>query len=156
MIDPPIAVLVVEDGHEYTSNFTRFLGSSYRFERAGTGAEALALLPGDFRLAFLDMRFDRVPPQALLGDLAETANRFNGDVDKARAHLESNQGTYILAAIRAAGFGLPVVLSYDFGDEPRRWANLARLYGPLSWLPDNLGPDGVRRILEAAVSQGGP
>lgn len=142
-----VHVLVVEDGQEYTTNLARFLPTGFRFTRAGSGPEALGLLPGDFHVAFLDMKFDRTPGELLLGDLQEVSNRFNGDVQKARAFLETNQGTFVLAAVRQAGFLLPVLVSYDFANEPRRWANLVRMYGPLAWLPDNCGPEQVSAIL---------
>jgi CheY-like chemotaxis protein len=147
-------VLVVEDGQEYSDAFTRFLSSAFYFERAGSGAEALSRLSEGFDAIFLDMRFDRVPAAALLGDLNSLLDRFNGDANRARRFLEDNQGTYILAAIRAAGFRQPAVISHDFGGEPRRWANLLRLHAPLGWLPDNAGPEVVKRRLRELVAAG--
>lgn len=144
---PVIHVLIVEDGEEYSQAFRRFLPSGFLFERAGSGGQALELLPGPFDLVFLDMRFDRVPPESLLGDLGALLNRFNGESARATRFLEDNQGTYILAAMRSAGIRLPAVISHDFTDEPRRWANLQRLHGPLAWLPDNAGPEQVRQTL---------
>jgi CheY-like chemotaxis protein len=116
--------------------------------RAGDGAAALAALAeGRFDLLFLDMRFDRVQPAQLLGDLAATADRFNGDPLRARQFLEEHQGTYILAAIRAAGHTLPAVFSHDFDGEPRRWANLVKLYAPVSYLPDNASAAEILGVL---------
>ncbi len=139
----PVQVLVVEDGHEYTRNLERFLPEGFVFQRAGSGAEALAALPGPFEVVFMDMRFDRVASTALLGDLEATTERFNGDGQRARSFLEDNQGAYVVAALRAAGCTLPVIFSYDFGGEPRRWANLERMHGPLDYLADNAGPEEV-------------
>ncbi|MDP2311464.1 MAG: response regulator [Pseudomonadota bacterium] len=140
-----VNVLVVEDGEEYTENLSRFCTDGFAFTRAGDGGAALGLLAeGTYDLAFLDMRFDRVQPGVLLGDLAETAERFNGDPVRARQFLEEHQGAYILAAIRAAGHTLPAVFSHDFDGEPRRWANLVRLYAPVSYLPDNAAPSDIR------------
>lgn len=140
----PLNVLVVEDGEEYIRTFSRFGSDELHFSRAGDGREALARLvegPEDGRgawdVVFLDMRFDRVPPGALLGDLSSTAERFNGDPNRARQFLEEHQGTYILAAIRAAGHTLPAIFSHDFDPEPRRWANLVKQYAPVHYLPDN-------------------
>jgi CheY-like chemotaxis protein len=147
---PPI--LVIEDGEEYTHNLTRYLGQDFDFVRAGDGAAALAALAGGpgFRAVFLDMRFDRVSPGQLLGDLAAVADRFNGDADRATRFLEDNQGTYVLAALRDAGCALPVIFSYDFDGEPRRWQNLRRRFGPVGYLTDTASPDQIRaRLLEA-------
>jgi len=145
-------VLVIEDGEEYTHNLTRYLGDDFSFVRAGDGHAALALAgEGGFHAVFLDMRFDRVPADRLLGDLAATADRFNGDAERATRFLEDNQGTYVLAALRDAGHTLPVVFSYDFDSEPRRWQNLSRRFGPVGYLTDTASPDQIRdRLLEAA------
>ncbi len=144
----PVRVLVIEDGEEYIRNFGRFLPSRFELQRAGSGAEALDLLDRlAFDVVFLDMRFDRVAPEALLGDLDQVADRFNGDRERALRFLEDNQGAYVLAALRDHGCGLPVVFSHDFTDEPRRWTNLARRYAPLDYLADNAGPHEVSERL---------
>ena len=145
-------LLVVEDGEEYTAMLTRFLTDAFAITRAGDGADALrALAVAPFDVVFLDMRFDRVPPDALLGDLAQVAERFNGDPVRARHHLETNQGTYVLDAIRAAGHRLPAVYSYDFDAEPRRWQVLQRRGAPVDYLPDNASAAVVReRLLRVA------
>ena len=151
-----VNVLVVEDGDEYTTTLGRFEAEEFAFTRAGDGAEALRRLgEGGYDLVFLDMRFDRVEASRLLGDLAETAERFNGDPVRARQFLEDNQGAYILAAVRAAGFGLPAVFSHDFDAEPRRWATLTKLYGPVAYLPDNASAARIREVLRRAAGRGG-
>lgn len=143
-------VLVVEDGHEYSEMLGRFLAQDFDFVRAGTGAQALECLRSSrFQVVFLDMRFDRAP--ALLGDLEELAGRFNGDRDRAKRFLEDNQGTYVLAALRAAGHTLPVVFSYDFDGEPRRWGHVERHHGPVSYLNSNAGPEQIRAALSGAA-----
>lgn len=152
---PPVRVLVVEDGEEYTANLARFLPEGFALRRAGSGAAALAALaewPCD--VVFLDLRFDRTPVDQLLGDLAATADRFNGDLDRAVRFLADNQGSYILAALREAGWGVPVVFSHDFSGEPRRWANLEQRYMPLFYLSDNAGLDEVCRCLRACAATG--
>ncbi|HND30708.1 MAG TPA: response regulator [Myxococcota bacterium] len=148
----PIHVLVVEDGEEYSRNLERFATEGYRFQRAGDGPAALAALASEpFDLIFLDMRFDRVQPGVLLGDLAETAERFNGDPVRARRFLEEHQGTYILAAVRAAGHTQPAIFSHDFDGEPRRWANLQRSYAPVQYLPDNAPAHAILQILRSSL-----
>jgi len=145
-------VLLVEDGFEYFETFTRFVTDEFELARAGDGAEALARVAADrFDCLFLDMRFDRVEPGRLLGDLADTAERFNGDPVRATHFLEENQGVYVLAALRGAGCALPAVFSHDFSGEPRRWAALERKYGPVAWLPDNSSPAQVRALLAQAA-----
>ena len=118
--------------------------------RAGDGEDALSLLAQETEIAaiVLDMRFDRAA--RLLGDATALVARL-GDGARARRFLEDNQGTYILAALREAGCALPVLISYYFGSEPRRFANLVRRYGPLSWLDDSAGPARIREMLEAAL-----
>ncbi len=142
-------VLVIEDGHEYSATLSRFL-PDFTFVRAGSGQEALDLLAQGFDVVFLDMRFDRVPREDLLGDHREVVERVDGDSDRAWRFLEDNQGAYILAALRAGGHAVPVVFSYDFDGEPRRWKHLCRSYAPLSYLTDAAGPELIRRTLEQA------
>jgi hypothetical protein len=144
------SILIVEDGHEYINAYTRFLAQQAAFVRAGDGPEALALLAEtSFGCVVLDMRFDRA--ERLLGDQAALEARL-GDAARARKFLEDNQGTYILAGMRDAGHRLPVVLSYDFGAEPRRFANLHKRYAPLRWLDDAAGPAEIRAALSAALA----
>lgn len=149
-VERSVRVLVIEDGEEYIRNLRRFLPARFELVRAGSGGEALALLEDQlFDVVFLDMRFDRVPPEALLGGLEQVANRFNGDLDRAQRFLEDNQGAYVLAALRDGACSLPVVFSHDFTDEPRRWANLEARYAPLDYLADNAGPEEVSERLGA-------
>ncbi|MBM4368755.1 MAG: hypothetical protein FJ102_21255 [Deltaproteobacteria bacterium] len=146
-----IRVLVVEDGFEYRDTLVRFLGEGFAVTRAGDGAEALGAVAAH-DVVLLDMRFDRVSPGQLLGDLADTAERFNGDPVRARQFLEDNQGAYILAALRAAGHATPALFCHDFSGEPRRWAVLERKYAPVSWLPDNASPSLLRETIRAAAT----
>lgn len=145
-------VLVVEDGHEYINNLTRFLGEDFDFTRAGDGPAALALLSGErFDAIFLDMKFDRA--DVLLGDLGATQRRFAGDAARAKRFLENNQGAYVLAALREAGHAQPVIFSYDFDSEPRRLRNLQRRYGPLDYLNDTATPADIRDKLRRAAGR---
>lgn len=145
-------VLVIEDGEEYSRLLRRYLAERFDFVRAGDGPSALALLADQaFAVVFLDMRFDRADPQRLLGDKAEVSDRFGGDATQAQRFLEDNQGTYILAALRESGCALPVLFSYDFDGEPRRFRHLAQSWGPLAYLSDNAGPERIREALERAA-----
>ncbi len=147
-------VLIVEDGTEYSTTLGRFLSESFEFVRAGDAAEALAALGrGGFDVVFLDMRFDRVPVESLLGDLQAHTARLGGDRQRARRFLEDNQGTFVLAALREAGHQLPVVFSYDFGEEPRRFRNLSQRFGPLQFLDSNAGPVEIREALAGAAEE---
>ena len=149
---PMIRVLVVEDGTEYIDTFGRFV-PGFDWHRAGSGPEALARLAAEpFDALFCDMRFDRVPIDRLLGDIGEAADRFNGDPEQARHFLENYQGNYILAALRDAGWGLPVLMSHDFEAEPRRWQRIVERYGPVEYLPDNAGPGEVGERLRRLLS----
>lgn len=154
MSDPTVRVLVVEDGTEYTDTMDRFLASrGFAFARAGSGPEALRAVANDhYDVVFLDMRFDRVADTELLGDLAQAIERCNGDPVAGRDFLQEHQGTYVLAALRDAGCELPVLLSYDFSNEARRFAHLAERHGPLDHCRDVASPDEVagrlRRLVE--------
>ena len=147
-------VLVIEDGYEYSETLARFLTEGFIWERAGSGPEALELLKTErFDAIFLDMRFDRVPLDRLLGDLETTADRFNGDPIQAQQFLEDHQGNYVLKALRDAGHVVPVLMSYDFESEPRRWERIAARYGPVDFLPDNAGPADISARLEALAKR---
>ncbi len=153
MSDRPV-VLVIEDGHEYSETLGRFLADRLALERAGSGPEALERLGrGPVDVVFLDMRFDRTPEEQLLGDLDELVDRFNGDRTQARRFRQDHQGTYVLAALREAGHGVPVVMSYDFDGEPRRFAKLAKRFAPVRYLTDDAGPESVWKALSGAASR---
>jgi len=57
-------------------------------------------------------------------------------------------------SLLAAGRRLPAVFSHDFDGEPRRWANLVRLYAPVHYLPDNAAPSDIRATLLRAAGRG--
>lgn len=150
-----MSILIIEDGFEYQQTLERFLGSEFVFERAGSGPAGIERLQqGGVDAVFLDMRFDRVPDDELLGDVAAVADQFNGDPVQARLHLQDHQGTFVLAALRAAGLKVPVLLSYDFSAEPRRWSRMQAAHKPVEFLPDSAGPveiaTALRRLSSAA------
>lgn len=138
-------VLIVEDGDEYLDSLSRYVpGPTY--VQAKHGAQALQRLSrGDVALVYLDMRFDRIDPAQLLGDLEETLRSVAGNLRRAYERLARDQGLYILAELRARGHGeVPVILAHDFGREPRRFEHLARQHPRLSWVPDEVTPDEIR------------
>lgn len=138
-------VLVVEDGHEYYQNLTRFVdGPCYL--QVHTGAAALsALAEHQVDVVYLDMRFDRIERSQLLGDMGDLARRLGGSQERALRHLQNHQGLYILEAMRGAGYGhLPVILAYDFSHERERFAHLSRQHPNLTWVPDAITPEEIR------------
>jgi CheY-like chemotaxis protein len=121
-------LLVIEDGDEY-AEFARVFLADLDIAAAHSAKDALAILRTRGADALLiDLRFDRAPAGALVGDVAATAQRlFGGDSERALRYLQDEQGTLILADLRAAGFAQRALFVHDF--PPRRLANLRRLYG---------------------------
>jgi hypothetical protein len=67
----------------------------------------------------------------------------------------NHQGLYILAALKKEGFSnLPVILAYDFSEEPRRFENLKRQYPNLVWVSDAVSSCEIQDLFESLV-QGG-
>lgn len=149
-----IKVLVVEDGDEYLTNLSTFVARGIRYTQAKSGEQACALLSSQQPdLVYLDMRFDRTPNEALLGDLVALTARFNGDVARARAFQQDNQGLFVLRALRDAGFRGPVILSYDFGAEERRFRALSERDPALSYCPDYADADTIHTAIQRAVGR---
>ena len=138
-------LLVIEDGDEY-AEFARVFLADLEVTAAHSAADALASLRAHGADALLiDLRFDRAPTSALVGDLDATAARlFAGDRERALRYLQDEQGTLILADLRAAGFALPALFVHDF--PPRRLANLRRLYGDVNAV-SSLDAATIRRAL---------
>lgn len=129
-------LLVVEDGNEYSEAFAR-LDPGLEVLRATSLAEARAGLARGADALFVDVVFDRVPEDALAGDLAALVTRFGGDRERAVRHLQENQGFYLLDALAAElPPGTPVLLSWDFSAEPKRLAALSARVPGLRGLPD--------------------
>lgn len=132
-------VLVVEDGTEYVDAM-RSLASRDPVElvRAADVHEARRTI-ADRRVdaVFLDVVFDRTPPEKLAGDLEAQIRRFGGDRSRAERHLAENQGFYVLNELAGVlPATTPVVIAYDFSVEPDRLAALRRAHPNLSGLPD--------------------
>lgn len=128
-------ILLIEDGHEYEEFARLFLADRCEIVAAHSAAEALERATASHFDAFLvDLRFERAPEDALIGDVDDTAKRlFAGDRARALRWLKDQQGTLVLAALRRAGHAQPAVFVHDF---PRqRLENLRRLYGDVRAVP---------------------
>ncbi len=148
----PIDVLVVEDGNEYLTNLTTFVAQGMVYRQAQSGDAACQLIAQRRPdLVYLDMRFDRTPEEVLLGNLVELSARFNGDVARARRFQQDNQGLFVLRALREYGYTGPVILSYDFGPEERRFAALCARDPALRYCPDYADAGTIRASIVAAV-----
>ena len=148
-----MTVLVIEDGDEYLENLSRFvLGPRYLQAHCGTDAVEI-LMKDQVDLIYLDMRFDRILHAQLLGDHDAVTREHNGDPVRAWKFLADNQGLYILAALKKAGFAhFPVVVAYDFSKEPRRFENLKKSYPNLVWVSDAVSFKEVESLFENIMS----
>lgn len=138
-------LVIIEDGDEYVEFARVFLGD-LEIEAVRSAADARAVLRERGADALLiDLRFDRAPTETLVGDVEGTAARlFGGDAARALRYLQDEQGTLILAELRAAGFAQPALFVHDFA--PRRLANLRRMYGDVDAVPA-LDAAAIRRAL---------
>ena len=151
-----IRVLVVEDGDEYITNLTTFVAEGIDYRQAKSGGRACEMIEAEVPdLVFLDMRFDRTPIEELLGDMVQLTGRFNGDSGRARRFQQDNQGLFILRALRDAGYRRPVVISYDFGAEEKRFRALSRKDPSLHYCPDYADAKTIRQTILRAVGAGG-
>ena len=153
MTDSRMTVLVVEDGDEYLENLSRFVLGP-RYLQAHCGKEAVEFMMNDkVDIVYLDMRFDRIPHSQLLGDHDAVTREHNGDPVRAWKYLMNNQGLYILAALKKAGFAhFPVVVAYDFSKEPRRFENLRKSYPNLVWVSDAVSFKEVETLFDDIVA----
>jgi ActR/RegA family two-component response regulator len=150
----PIDVLVVEDGDEYLTNLSTFVADGFNYRQAHSGADACRMVREQaIHLVYLDMRFDRTPEGELLGNMVELVARFNGDVGRARRFQQDNQGLFVLRALRETGFVGPVILSYDFGPEERRFRALSARDPGLSYCPDYADATTIRAAILRAVGR---
>jgi hypothetical protein len=125
-------LLVIEDGDEYLE-FARVFLRGWELAAARSGADAL-FRAGESDAFFIDLRFERALPETLVGDLDGTAARlFAGNRGRALRHLQDQQGTLILASLRAAGHHQPAVFVHPF--PARRLENLRRMYGIVEAVP---------------------
>jgi CheY-like chemotaxis protein len=152
MPQPP-TILIIEDGDEYRANLSRFV-RGYTYLQAHNGQDALEILQStQVDLIYLDMRFDRIPKEHLMGDHAQITQDQNGDPMRGWTYLANNQGLYILAHLRAHDFGdLPVIVAYDFSREQQRFEHLVRLHPNLNWVPDAVRPDEIQDLISRCVA----
>jgi hypothetical protein len=136
---------VIEDGDEYLE-FARVFLRDWELSAAQSGAQALEILKASSADAlFIDLRFERAQPQTLLGDVEGTADRlFAGNRARAMRYLQDQQGTLILAALRAAGHHQPALFVHPF--PPRRLGNLRQLYGAVEAV-DSFDANAIRQAL---------
>jgi hypothetical protein len=138
----PKVLLVIEDGVEYTEAFRR-LGAASELEilRASDAAEARRVLETKVVDAvFLDVVFDRTPPEKLCGDRT-----------RATEQLARQQGFYLAAELADL---LPstarVVIAYDFEAEPERLAALREKVPALDGFEEGAP---LSRILERLLAE---
>ncbi len=136
---------VIEDGDEYLE-FARVFLRDWELSAAQSGAQALEILKSSSADAlFIDLRFERAQPESLLGDVEATADRlFAGNRARALRYLQDQQGTLILAALRAAGHHQPALFVHPF--PPRRLGNLRQLYGAVEAV-DSFDASAIRHAL---------
>ena len=147
-------VLVVEDGDEYLTNLSTFVAEGFGYRQAHSGIDACRMVREQVPdLVYLDMRFDRTPEGELLGNMVELVARFNGDVARARRFQQDNQGLFVLRALRETGFTGPVILSYDFGPEERRFRSLSARDPALFYCPDYADATTIRTAILLAVGR---
>lgn len=152
-----LTLLLVEDGTEYTDAFRSLAASDPRFSielvRAGNCEEARRVLSErSVDAVFLDVVFDRTPPERLVGDLETQIRRFGGDQRRAERHLAENQGFYVFRDLAPLlPEAVPVVLAYDFSAEPERLAALRKRRERLSGVPDGTPISRVLEILSAEI-----
>ena len=135
MSDTQPDILIVEDGDEYLRFFSRHVGG-YRYHQARSLASCVELLDGIDPVAFvLDLRFDRVPREDLIGDVDAVASQMFGDgeVEAAWRYIEDNQGYLILRELRDVGYAQPALIIAELPE--RRQENLRRLYGAIGVVP---------------------
>lgn len=146
-------VLIIEDGDEYRMNLTAYVAGP-EYLQAHDAAQAVTILeqqPVD--LIYLDMRFDRIDRERLVGDHESATDECNGDPEAGWRYLQNNQGLYILHHLHERGLAeRPVILAYDFAREPARWDHLQKQFSQLRWVSDAITGDEIRRLMEALVS----
>ncbi len=151
----PRVVLIVEDGTEYRDAFHRLSpeGATVEWLHASDAAAARRLLAQrEVDAVFLDVVFDRTPPEDLVGDREALAARFAGDRSRALAHLAAHQGFYVAADLAPVlSPGILVLLAYDFTGDPERLEALRRTLPGLEGVEEGVSASRlVRRLLASS------
>jgi hypothetical protein len=133
-------ILVVEDGNEYIEAFRRLVpvpGEAELLHAPDAAVARRVIAEAPVEAVFLDVVFDRTPPEKLTGDLDALLERFCGDRSRALEHLALNQGFYIADALAPLlPAGVPVLLACDFSSEPARLAALREKLPTLDGVAD--------------------
>ena len=151
----PRVVLIVEDGTEYRDGFRRLSpeGAAVEWLHASDAAAARRLLAQrEVDAVFLDVVFDRTPPEALVGDREALAARFAGDRGRALAHLAAHQGFYVAADLAPVlPPGVLVLIAFDFTSDPERLETLRRTISGLEGVEEGVSASRlVRRLLTSS------
>jgi hypothetical protein len=147
----PASFIVCEDGHEYSQRFSRLLGGTFEFVRAGDLAEALAAARSPAAGLLLDLDFRRTPAEALVDETGAVAPARPASE---RQRLATVQGILILRALRAAHVQLPALLFADL-DDAAQVGFLESSLAPLQVVPSSAGlPHIARALAEMAAARG--
>jgi DNA-binding NtrC family response regulator len=133
-------VLVIEDGLEYTRALERIAEGRAELVRAGDADEASrALDGGGFHAVLLDVVFDRIPEESLVGDRSRGTD-----------HLVRYQGFYIADALAPQLADVTrIVMAFDFSADPERLEMLRRRLPGLEGIREGTGLDDVlARLLQ--------
>ena len=142
-------ILIIEDGFEYLELMRRFLGDRYNFTRVEHFRSAVQRLEAfEVDLIYLDLNFERLDTEHLVGDWEALQTRFNGDSMKSQRFVARNQGLYILDALRREGHSVPVLISHDFSREKGRWSRIEARHKPIAYVSDNAGPNEIAAMFE--------
>lgn len=146
------ALVVCEDGDEYTQRFRRFFGASFTFVRATDAGEARAAVAAGARGLLLDLDFRRTPPERLVDETGRTSA--TRALPESR-RLSSVQGILVLRALRADGIELPALLFADL-DDAGQVAHLERTLAPLTVVPSSVALPTIGDRLRQIVAVGDP
>lgn len=151
-------ILVVEDGNEYVEAFRRLVpvpGGTELLHAPDVAAAQHFVADAPVEAVFLDVVFDRTPPERLAGDLDTLIERFGGDRSRALEYLARNQGFYIADALAPLlPAGVPVLLACDFSSEPARLAALRERLPGLEGVADGTTVTEIlARLLGASPSR---
>jgi hypothetical protein len=144
-VNPRPAIVVCEDGDEYTTRFVRLLGQEVELKRASNHAQASRLLSAGALAILLDLDFRRTNSTELIDETGATNSALSHGE---RRRLAEIQGILILRALRSAGINAPAILFADL-DDPGRGDYLARTLAPLIILASSESLPAIARHIRA-------